>query len=419
MKLQLVKFIAMVLVVGFTQTAWSQITVTIEYPYAEVFTKVHKTIIKKFEASQSEIKVKIRTPYENYEDGTQKVLRQAMTNNLPDISFQGLNRFRIFVDRGIAQPLDEFIDGEKNFSDKGFHAAMFSAGQFGKNIYALPFAISLPIAYYNMDLVKQVGYTKETLPKTWEEVYTLSAKIDGLNNQTYGMYFDYGITGNWLWQALNFSQGGRMLSPDEKKVAFDGPTGIWALNTFAKMFTLGKQPNRTRKAAKTDFITGKTGLYFTSTSGLAQLTHHIGGKFELVTAKFPSVKPNGTLPASGNGPIIVTKDAKQQKAAWEVLKFWCGPVGSEVVARQTGYMPPNQVAVKNLATFYKNNPNNLTAVKTLPHMTGWYAFPGANGLKITDVIFDSMDGIATGKSKNSEAVLTKMTKSVQHLLPRK
>lgn len=122
------------------QIAAAQITVTIEYPYPDLFNSVHEMIIEKFEAEHLDIKIKIRTTYENYEDGTQKVLRQAMTNTLPDITFQGLNRFRVFVDRGIAQPLDSFIDAEKDFGAWGFHAGMFSAGQFGDHVYALPFA---------------------------------------------------------------------------------------------------------------------------------------------------------------------------------------------------------------------------------------------------------------------------------------
>lgn len=415
----LMKFITLALLVpGLFQAAYAQTTVTIEYPYPELFDRVHQTIIKQFETLHPDIKVNVRTTYDNYEDATQKVLRQAMTNTLPDITFQGLNRFRVFVDRGIAQPMNAFIEKETDFDQKGFHEGMFNAGKFSGRIYALPFAISLPISYYNMDLVKKAGYTKDTLPRTWEEVFELAAKIDALGDDIYGMYYDYGISGNWLWQALNFSREGSMLSPDEKKVAFDGPVGKWAIHTFADMISKGKQPNRSRKASHTDFVSGHTGIYVTSTSLLARLTENIGGQFELVTARFPSVTSAGRLPAGGNGAMIVTRDPEKQKAAWEVIKFWCGPEGSEVVARHTGYMPPNQLAVKNLNEFYAKNPNNMTAVQSLPHMTGWYAFPGANGLKITDIIFDGMDSIATGKATDPDAVLADMTQKVQRMLPR-
>lgn len=399
--------------------ATAQTEITIEYAYPNLFNEVHTQIAKKFNDSHDDIKVKIRSSYKDYEDGTQKVLRQAMTNTLPDITFQGLNRFRILVDREIAQPLDDFIAKEKKFSAQGFDESMFSTGRFNGKVYALPFAISLPIAYYNMDLAKKAGYSEETLPKTWGETYTYAAKVDALDDHSYGMYFDYQITGNWLWQALVFSQGGAMLTADEKKVAFDRPEGVWAINTFSRMMSEGKMPDRSRSAAFTDFMTGRSGLIISSTSNLGKMEKTIGDQFELVTSQFPGVKPEvGRLPAGGNGAMIVAKNAKQIEAAWEVLKFWCGPMGSEIMARNSGYMPANRNAVANLQDFYKEHSNHLAAVQSMPWMTGWYAFPGANGLKITDVIYGGLERIATGKEKDAQAVLTTMSDKVQALLPK-
>ena len=48
-----------------------------------------------------DVKVTFRTAYDSYEEGTQKILREAVTNQLPDVTFQGLNRVRILVDRDI------------------------------------------------------------------------------------------------------------------------------------------------------------------------------------------------------------------------------------------------------------------------------------------------------------------------------
>ena len=101
----LMKFITLALPrPGPLQAAYAQTTVTIEYPYPELFDRVHQTIIKQFETLHPDIKVNVRTTYDNYEDATQKVLRQAMTNTLPDITFQGLNRFRVFVTAVLHNP---------------------------------------------------------------------------------------------------------------------------------------------------------------------------------------------------------------------------------------------------------------------------------------------------------------------------
>ncbi len=395
-----------------------KVIIEIEFPYAELFSHVHEEIMEKFHAQNPGIEVVIRSTYDSYEDATQKVLRASMTNTLPDITFQGLNRFRVFVDKEIAIPLDSFIEKEENFSADGFNDSMFAAGDFNGSVYGLPFAVSLPIAYYNMDLVRAAGWDENNLPETWDEVIQLANKIDALEDEVHGMFFSWQITGNWFWQALVFSQGGSMLNTDESKVAFDGPQGEWAIDTFNRMITEGHQPDRASNDAQAEFASGMIGIYFTSTAILYNLTEMIGDKFELRTHNFPSVADGGSLPAGGNGALIVTQDPVKQAAAWEVLKFWCGVEGAEVVARKTGYMPPNRIAAETtLKQFYIENPNNMAAVNQLPLMTKWYAFPGENSLKITDGIYGKMELIATGKASNPRDVLREMSVEVQALLP--
>ena len=52
-------------------------------------------------------------------------------------------------------------------------------------------------------------------------------------------------------------------------------------------------------------------------------------------------------------------------------------------------------------------------------LTRWYAFPGENGLKITDVIKDHLQTIVSGKRAGEpREVLKDMSADVQKLLPR-
>lgn len=396
--------------------------VVIQYPYGELFNETHKQIVAEFARKHPDIKVTMRAPYESYEEGTQKVLREAITNQMPDITFQGLNRLRVLVDRGIAVGLGKYIKAEKDFEAEGFHQAMFDIGTMKNEVYGVPFAISLPVAYYNLDLVRKAGGNSDKLPTSWDEVFALSARIDALGGDINGMSYTWNITGNWLFQAPVFSQGGSMLNADETKVAFDGPEGQWAMKQLARMVTEGKMPDYREADLRAAFAAGKTGIHFTSTSDLAKITGMIGGKFDLKTAKFPDVKPGvGRLPAGGNLAVILSKDPARQKAAWEVLKFWTGPEGAAIVAKTTGYMPPNKKANEvYLKDFYEKNPNNYTAVTQLPLLTKWYAFPGENGLKITDVIKDHMQSIVNGsRAKEPLVVLKEMAADVQALLPRK
>jgi multiple sugar transport system substrate-binding protein len=401
--------------------AHAETEVVVQYPYPELFEGTHKRIIEEFAKVRPDIKVTLRAPYDSYEEGTQKVLREAVTNQMPDVTFQGLNRIRVLVDKNIPAELDGYIAAEKDFDKQGFHQAMFDIGTASGKVYALPFAISLPIVYVNVDLAKKAGADPANLPQTWDGLIDLAKKIKALGPDTNGITYAWDITGNWLWQAPVFARGGTMLNADETKVAFNGPEGQFAIKTLARLVTEGGMPNLDQPAMRAAFAAGKTGIHITSTSDLNKTTQMIGGKFELKTHAFPDVvSPNGRLPAGGNVVLILAKDKAKRDAAWEVVKFWTGPKGAAIMAETTGYMPPNKVANDvYLKDFYVKNPNNYTAVSQLALLTKWYAFPGDNGLKITDVIKDHLNSIVTGaRAREPEAVLSDMTADVQKLLPR-
>jgi multiple sugar transport system substrate-binding protein len=310
-----------VLLFVFTATAMAETVIEVQYTYAQLFDETQKIISEEFYKAHPDIRIKFRTAYDHYEDAIQKVLKESIVKRTPDVSFQGLNRLRLLVEKGIAQSLQPFIDQEKDFAKEGYHKAMLDIATFNGKIYALPFAVSLPIGIYNIDLVKKAGGDPHNLPKTWDDVTALAKKIDALGNDIHGMHFAWDITGNWLWQALNHSHCGSMLNPDEKDVAFGGPVGQWAIKTFASFTAEGKMPNISYREAMQTFGVGKIGVLFTSSAVLTRVTEWSGGKFELKTGCFPDMKDCGHLPAGGNGAVLLTKDPKKQQAAWNFIKF--------------------------------------------------------------------------------------------------
>lgn len=408
-----------------TSSVMAKTVVEISYSYPKLFKEVHQMLEKEFEKRYPDIDVKVRSGSTNYEDETQKVLRQSITKKMPDISFQGLNRFRIFADKELAVDLNQFIKEDKSDLKKiGFDESLYGAGMFGDKVYGVPFAVSMPIGYYNIDLLKKAGWDTNKLPKTWDETIELAKKVNALNDKKKrGMYYFWPMTGNWFWEALVFSQGGTMLNEDESKIAFDGDIGLWSMNMLKRFTTEAKMPFVSKgNVARSDFIAGNLGAFYSSTSDIDAIGNAVGDKFEMKTEIFPSVKEGvGRLPAGGNGAVLLATDPKQQKAAYEVIKFWCGPEGSKIVAKYTGYMPPNQVAARELtkAGFYKENPNKETATKELPYMTGWYAFPGKNALKITEIIKDHMEKMVSLKEDDPKKVLDSMSKEVYKQLPKK
>ena len=395
--------------------------ISVQYAIPDIFKEVHEEIAKQFMAAQSAVKVKFLQPAKEYEDATQQVLRGAVTGQIPDVSFQGLNRQRIFADRKLALPLDDFIKAEKDWSAKGYDGSLLTLGQVMGQQYGMGFSLSTPIIYFNADLVKKAGGNPDAFPKTWDGIFELAKKIHKPDDKVYGLHFDWDITGNWMWQALNFSHGGSMLSADEKQVAFSGEAGQKSIALLRRMVAEGTMRDVSQATSLQDFVSGRLGIWAHSTSRLGGVTKQSQGVFELRTATFPlGAADKSRLPAGGNVMMIHAKDAAKQKAAWEYVKFATGPVGATIMVKGTGYFPANALPAKDpkmLGEFYEKNPNHRTAIGQLPFMTAWYAFPGENGLKITDVIKDHLQSVVNQSGKPDE-VLKKMTADVQALLPK-
>lgn len=410
---------AAVMVAGFAASAQAAEKVTVEfaYPYAISFDVTFQSILPKFKEKHPDIDVKFRAAYENYEDGTNTILREAAAGNLPDVTLQGLNRQALLVHKGIAKSLEPFIAKEKDFTKEGYHQAMLSLSTFGGKVYGLPFAVSLPVGYYNMDLMKKAGITSE--PKTWDEVADAckAMKAKGLRNP---MFWGWNITGNWFLQSLMWDQGEPLMK--DGKFNLGSAAGLKALTTMKKIFRACEMKNLKYKEALSSFAAGEIAMMYWSTSAVGSIERS-KSDFVMKTGPFPGIsgKPNG-LPAGGNAAMLVStsKDPKKLEAAWQWLKFITSGEGAAAVARTTGYMPPNKAANEVvLVDFYKQNPNKKTAVDQLPLLRDWQAYPGDKGLAITQVLYDGIESIVTGEQDDMKKLQSELVEEVTDLLPQK
>lgn len=395
--------------------AEDKVTIEFAYPYSHLFDVTYEAMMPAFKKAHPNIEVKFRATYENYEDGTNTVLREAVANSLPDVTMQGLNRQQILVEKNIAKSLEPFIAKEADFQKDGYHKAMLSLSTFGGKVHGLPFSVSLPVGYYNMDMMKKAGIEK--LPENWDEVIAAckTMKANGIENP---VFWGWNITGNWFVQALLWTQDQAIVQ--DGKVRLDTPEALTALETMKKIFRGCEMKNLDWKDALASFSSGKIGMMFWSTSALGAVERS-QGDFELKTGPFPGItgKPMG-LPAGGNAAMLTStsEDPKVQEAAWTWLKFITSGEGAAEVAKTTGYMPPNKAANEIiLADFYKKNPNKQTAVDQLPLLRDWQAYPGENGLAITQVIYDKIEKIVTGEADDMKALQQELVEEVNELTP--
>lgn len=393
----------------------------VQYSIPVLFKDLMEQVAAAFMKEHPAIKVHLRAPEQGYEEIMQRNLRDVVTNTLPDVAFHGLNRQRTLEERQIPVDLKPFMEADPKTKELGFSPSLLSLGQVGGKQTGIGFALSTPILYFNAELVKAAGGDPAKLPTSWDDVAKLAAAIDGKGEGVRGMFFDWTITGNWSWQGLVFSHGGGMMSEDESKVTFGEAPGQKAIATLRSLVDVGKMQDIQPAVMFQDFFAGRMGISMQSTAQLARYNREIGGRFPLVCARYPKSAPNARVPAGGNVAMIFTKDKAKQTAAWEFIKFACGPVGATMMVNATGYMPATTIPAERddmLKGFYAKNPNHLISIGQQDIITGWYAFPGQNALKITDIINDHLQQVVN-KGKTPDAVLSSMVLQVQALVPKK
>lgn len=369
----------------------AQAAVTLDVLFANPsFARFFNPIAEAFQRANPDVRVAFRQPAPNYDEQHQALLRGALTNQLPDVTFPGFNRLpelaRTLAPRGQIADLGPLIAGEgaawkaENFADR-----MLALGQVDGKQYGMPFNASSPIAYYNPELVTRGGGNPDAFPTAWDAVVALGARIKAAAPQAMGLsYYINSFDSDWLWQALIRQGGGRMLNEAGNAPAFGDAAGRAAI-TLARRFVaeagmglIGDDQNRQQ------FATGGIGIIFDSPARLSVITGLVGGRFPLRTASYPITEAaRGGVPTGGNAAVITARDETKRTAAWRYVKFSAGPEAQKIAVQMTGYLPTNLRASGEefLGAWYRENPNAQAAARQANKSLPWEDY-GANGPRI-------------------------------------
>ncbi|TQR18662.1 ABC transporter substrate-binding protein [Psychrobacillus vulpis] len=266
----------------------------------------------------------------------------------------------------------------------------------------IPYSLSTPVLYINRSLLKEAGLN-ENGPQTWQEVQEFSKVIKEKTGK-HGFYMQEPAD-NWATQALLESNGARMLT--DGKATFASKDGIEAYQLLADMINKDKTAlHLPWDQGVQSFIDGNVAMAYTTIARRSQIQQNV--KFDVAAVKSPAWEGKEVrLPAGGAMLAITAQEEKQQKSAWEFMKYLYSVESMAKWTEGTGYVPPRKdvaEAENGLKAYLEENEMMKAAVEQMDGVVPWTSFPGDAGLQAEQLLLDTRDEILGGKVSVDEGL---------------
>ena len=315
-------------------------------------------LAERFNASQNEVRV--RMSYQGtYDDAMAKLVASLHTGNVPAVMFPGDAYMQMMIDSGAAAPIQDFVDRDGyDLSDLDAKGVQFYTSQ-GK-LWAMPFAMEIPLFYYNKVAFREVGLDPERPPQDLEELRQYSEKFlkrDGAGNvMRSGLALDIAS-----WTERMLGEHGDLFVDNENgrdgratQVLFDNDTGRWFFQWWHDMvdsglaFNVGRNP--TAADAFLAMASGRAEMAFSYSSALRSVVDALEAGvqgMEIGVGRLPGV-PGGTgqTGITSYGLFILNvRPKEEQEAAWKFIKWLMEPEQQAEWFAGSGYLPVSRSAV--------------------------------------------------------------------------
>ena len=271
-----------------------------------------------------------------YADAYQKIITLTGAKNPPDAMYGFSSWIQQFMKSGDSAPLDEYITPE--FKADFMQSAVDVCSVDGK-LWALPYYMSIRTLLINKDAF---AAAKVEAPKSYADLLAAAPKLTDAKNGKYATALIAGMPKNTLDVFLPFlwSFGADVLTPDQKKTAFNTPDGIAALQMYVDLskYAVPDYGEADIYAMEKDFTSGAAAAIIHSAAPMKSLENE-GKSSAFVEPLQPLEGKAGIRASLGVMDVNLVFKTGNEQAAADFLMFWQTKDRAAVVSENTGYIP--------------------------------------------------------------------------------
>lgn len=365
-------------------------------------------LANKFMEENPDIKINLQFQGD-YRELFDKLMAASKAGNLPTMTQIYSNRLSWYVDKGLVENLNPYIEDEKiGLSEeelKDYPEFFLDDGIWDGKQYAMPFNKSQMVLYYNEDMFKEAGLD---VPKTWEEWKSAAEKLTKDTNgdgepDVYGIVFANNISTDiapWLKQA-----GGMTMSEEKNELYFDTPETTEAVEFLNSL--MQEKVARTAgedKYANAPLSQGKAAMCVASTSAISNIEKDTIEGINISAAPLPGYKTDDQLYYGTNVAVYNTGTPEEKLGAWLFTKFLSSPENTAYLAQETGYLPVRSSAreIPEYKAYLESAPIKAVGLESFDK--GFQGTRNIGGINALDVLGEELDLVFEGQKSVEEAL---------------
>jgi multiple sugar transport system substrate-binding protein len=307
---------------------------------------------------------KVSTLFVNNDDTLQKVLTAVKGGAPPDIAYlygswapnvaqipQVVNLSQVVQQSSVNW--DDFFTGERDVATVN-----------GK-VIGIPALVDNLAVVYNKKLFAKAGLPVPGPDWTWSQFTADAQKLTDPAAKQYGTAYVTPASEDtvWHWEALLWEAGGSLLTPDNKKAAFDSAAGLASLNTLRTMAVTDKSTylDPTDSAYANLFNSGKIGMLVTGPWDLGNFPNVDYGV--QVMPSYPGTSAGHQTISGPDNWVVFDNGGAQVSAAEQFLLWLTAPAQVKAFSLATGELPTRE-SVANASGFDAQMNAQLPGVST-------------------------------------------------------
>ncbi|WP_438348777.1 ABC transporter substrate-binding protein [Paenibacillus sp. FA6] len=318
-------------------TVWGDLTTgSVEQQLADEFNAAHKNINVKFEP----------IPGDGY--GT-KLTTSLAAGQAPDVFLIGEGDFYKYVDKGVVEPLDSYVEADSSFDTAIFQQDLLEMGRIHGKLSYLPKDFNPLSLWYNKKLFDAEGMEYPNADWTWTDLNEAAKKLTKKDDKGKYTQFGYNAT-KWEYPIFTYlwSNGTDITNEDGTKADgfMNSDKTIAAMEKYVAMSKGEEKVSPTPQDAET---LGGDGSMF-MTDKLAMMVNGRWTKYDLDRSDVnygTSLIPQGEN--GERGGIIaaagwaINANGKHKAEAYELVK-WLSGKEAQILRSEKGTVLPATIA---------------------------------------------------------------------------